>query len=318
MKLTNNFLLLPPTTISISEILLSAGRTAEEVEKTIATTGIRSVHHSESKGLTQFVFEGLLAISEKHQDVLVGVDAIIVVSQTYDERIPSISTRIQRKYNLPPNTFCIDIMDGCSGYIKALALARMLEVAGYQRVLIVAGDLNSLITANADIGTKILFGDGLSVTILESDEHELDVQLFNNGDQEGVISCSSTDNLMNMNGFEVFRFTRNMVPPLIREYLESTNKTLDSFDLVALHQASKLVVSTMCASLKIKNALAKDFSCGEIGNLGAGSIGAWLASISDLTSKGKLNMLAVGFGSGLSWGLASVVVDVKRNEVFYV
>jgi 3-oxoacyl-[acyl-carrier-protein] synthase III len=71
-------------------------------------------------------------------------------------------------------------------------------------------------------------------------------------------------------------------------------------------------------ALKFTNSLSNDFSCGEIGNLGAGSIGAWLSRICQLGSKGKLNMLAVGFGSGLSWGLASLVVDVGMNEVIYV
>ena len=58
--------------------------------------------------------------------------------------------------------------------------------------------------------------------------------------------------------------------------------------------------------------------CGEIGNLGAGSIGAWLSQGENLTNVGKLKMLAVGFGSGLSWGIASLTVNLKNNEVIYV
>jgi 3-oxoacyl-[acyl-carrier-protein] synthase III len=121
-----------------------------------------------------------------------------------------------------------------------------------------------------------------------------------------------------MNGFEVFRFTRNVVPQLVNSYLEESNQSLAAYDLVALHQASKLVVSTICASLKYRNTLCDDFACGQIGNLGAGSIGAWLSQISSLDKKGPLKMLAVGFGSGLSWGLGSIVVNVQRNEVIYV
>jgi 3-oxoacyl-[acyl-carrier-protein] synthase-3 len=121
-----------------------------------------------------------------------------------------------------------------------------------------------------------------------------------------------------MNGFEVFRFTRNVVPPMINAYLDSIGTTLQSYDLLALHQASKLVVSTMCATLKYKNTLGNDFSCGDIGNLGSGSIGGWLAKINGLEHKGELRMLAVGFGAGLSWGIASLVVDVQNNEVVYV
>jgi 3-oxoacyl-[acyl-carrier-protein] synthase III len=105
---------------------------------------------------------------------------------------------------------------------------------------------------------------------------------------------------------------------MINAYLNAIGTTLQSYDLLALHQASKLVVSTMCNTLKYKNTLGNDFSCGDIGNLGAGSIGGWLVKINGLENKGALKMLAVGFGAGLSWGLASLVVDVQNNEVIYV
>lgn len=318
MKLTNNFLILPNASLDVSELLLDSGRSSDKVSKTVSTTGISSIRYAHPKLLTEFIFDGLISINKSQSSILFDVDAVIVVSQSYDQRIPSISTRIQSKFNMRSDTFCIDVMDGCSGYIKALSLASMLEHKGFNKVLIVAGDLNSMMTTSADIGTRILFGDGISVSILESDDSVLDTRIFNNGDHNNVISCSSSENMMNMNGFEVFRFTWNVVPQMINSYLDDSGKSLQNYDLVALHQASKLVVSTICGSLKYKNTLSDDFSCGEIGNLGAGSIGAWLSKIKDLDKKGELKMLAVGFGSGLSWGLASVVVDVQRNELVYV
>ena len=318
MKLTNNFLILPKSSLDVRQLLLDSGRNSDEAAKTIANTGISSIRYAYPKLLSEFVFDGLSSINEMNNHVVEGTDAVVVVSQSYDQRIPSISTRIQSTFNLSSHTFCVDIMDGCSGYIKALSVASMLELKGFKKILIVAGDLNSVMTTDADIGTKILFGDGISVSTLESDSSSLDTRLFNNGDVNNVISCSFAEDVMNMNGFEVFRFTRNVVPQMINTYLHECGATLQSFDLVALHQASKLVVSTICTSLKHKNTLGDDFSCGDIGNLGAGSIGAWLTNIKGIDNKGELKMLAVGFGSGLSWGLASLVVDVQKNEVIYV
>lgn len=315
MKITNNYLLLPSDTLSVEDILIQSGRTKEEADKTIAMTGIHSIHRTKNKSLSRFVLDGLSLIANKSSCLLKNVDAIIVVSQTYDNRIPSLSTRIQRKLDLPHDTYCIDVIDGCSGFIKAISIAEMLEAKGLKRVLIIAGDLNSLITEKADVGTKILFGDGVAVSILSSDANQADTFIQNNGDESGVISCLTEDNLMHMNGFEVFRFTRNVVPPLINQYLDQKNVDIDTFDLVALHQASKLVVSTICSTLKIKNKLADNFNCGDIGNLGAGSIGAWLAKTENLVGKGKLSMLAVGYGAGLSWGLASLYVELETNEV---
>ena len=121
-----------------------------------------------------------------------------------------------------------------------------------------------------------------------------------------------------MNGFEVFRFTRNVVPRLIKNYLGGIGKGLDSFELLALHQASELVVASICKTLKFDNESIANFACGEIGNLGAGSIGAWLSQGKSLVNKENLNMLVVGYGAGLSWGAASLQVSLQINEVIYV
>ena len=318
MRLTNNALLLPIDKVETRDLLRDTGRSDKEIAKIIATTGILSFRNASPKLLTEFVFDGLGKLQTQHEHFFTDVDAVIVVSQSFDERIPSISTRIQSKFNIKSDAFCIDLMDGCCGYIKALSLAQMLEAQGFKKSLVVAGDLNSMMTTKADIGTKLLFGDGISVTTLEADTAEIAVRLFNDGDNEKIITCDSQANVMRMNGFEVFRFTKNMVPPLITTFLEGTGQTLSSFDALALHQASKLVVSTICNQLNYQNKLADDFACVEIGNIGAGSIGAWLASATELPIAGPQKMLAVGFGAGLSWGLASGVVDVHTNEVINV
>lgn len=318
MILKSNILLLPSKSISVSQILKADNRTDDEIQKIILTTGICNLRYAYPKLLKDFIFDGLDKLSENNPKFFEDVDGIIVVSQSYDGRIPSVSTRIQNRFNIKKDAFCIDVMDGCSGYIKAISLAKMLEAQGFCKIMVVAGDLNSSITSDAESGTKILFGDGISVSIFEADDSETDVCLFNDGDNNGIISCQVDNNVMKMNGFEVFRFTKNMVPQLINKYLDEKNKSLDSYDLVALHQASKLVVSTIFHVLKYKNKFNDDFSCGDIGNIGAGSIGAWLTTVKELASKGRQKMLAVGFGSGLSWGLASVVVDIKLNEVIYV
>ena len=311
-------MLLPNTKLDVAKILRDAGKTKEECDQTLGTTGIKTICHIGERRFSEFALSGLTKINEAHSNVFENVDAIIAVSQSYDYRIPSLSTRIQKHLSLESETFCIDIMDGCSGYIKALKIASMLSNSAYRKVLIIAGDINSSMTTNADLATKILFGDGLSVSILEPGMDRLDTKLFNAGDTKNVISCDIRENVMQMNGFEVFRFTRNVVPKLIEAYLEEANEKLDSYDLVALHQASDLVVTTISKMLKLDNHLIKNFGCGQIGNLGAGSIGAWLSQGENLTKSGKLKMLAVGFGSGLSWGLASLTVNLKNNEVIHV
>ena len=157
MELTHNFLILPHATLDVAKVLRDAGKTKEECDQTIVTTGITTLSHVGDRLFSEFTLSGLTRISEAHTNIFVDVDAVIVVSQSYDHRIPSLSTRIQKCFNLKANTFCIDIMDGCSGYIKALSLASMLGKNEFGKVLIVAGDINSSMTTNAELATKILF-----------------------------------------------------------------------------------------------------------------------------------------------------------------
>jgi 3-oxoacyl-[acyl-carrier-protein] synthase-3 len=317
LKLTNNLLLLPSNTLDVRELLENSNRSDSEITKTISTTGISKLSYANPKLFSDFVFEGLSKISKTFFNFFNNVDAIIIVSQTYDQRIPSVSSRIQEKFDLAESTFCIDIYDGCAGYIKALSIAKMLEIQGHNKILIVSGDLSSTITSQAELSTKILFGDGISVSVLERDESIIETRLLNFGDNNNVISCSAKENLMHMNGFEVFRFTRNYVPQLIKSFTSEGENSLESYDLLALHQASKLVVTSISQSLGYQNKLTDDFNCGEIGNLQSGSIGAWLSNIEDILSQ-DLKMLAVGYGAGLSWGLASIMVNLQTNERVYV
>lgn len=318
MKLTNNLLILPEKTSEIKKILQDTAADEKKISKTIGITGISKITIASNVSLTDFIFTGLSALHNKYNHVFSKVDALIVVSQTYDHRIPSISTRVQSKFNLPSDIFCIDIMDGCAGYIKALKVASLLELKGYKKIMIIAGEINSLMTSKSDVGTKILFGDGVSVSIIEADNSSFDSIILNNGDHKNTISCNIKDNIFKMNGVEVFNFTRHKVPSLINKFLEKTKKSLKHYDLFAVHQASKLVVDNICSTLNYQNKLGANFLCGNIGNLQSGSIGAWLANIKDLDKKDKINMLATGFGAGISWGVASIVVEINKNEIIYV
>ena len=46
-----------------------------------------------------------------------SIDAIFFVSQTPDYAIPATSAVIHGRYAFPQETYCVDINDGCCGYI---------------------------------------------------------------------------------------------------------------------------------------------------------------------------------------------------------
>jgi len=300
-------------------MLAAAKYSVEDAAKTIAVTGVEYVHHSLSGSLSTLVFEGLGRIRAENPEFLTGVDAVLVVSQSFDQRIPSLSARVQDFLDLKSSTFCLDIMDGCAGFVKAVSLVRMLEESGHKKVLVVCGDINSALTLNSVISTKILFGDGISVSIFESGASSPRASILNKGDNEGIIACGfEGGDSMLMNGFEVFRFTRTSVPKLVEAFLNDSGGKLSDYDLIGLHQASRLVVDSLAEVIGVESKFGPSFLCSQIGNLGAGSIGAWLTQVSSDKLVGKLRILAVGYGAGLSWGVASFEAELAMNREIYV
>ena len=152
MEMTHNFLLLPSSKIDVAQVLRGSGKTKEECDQTIATRYKNAF--AGDRLFSEFALSGLTKISKAHANIFIDVDAVIVISQSFDHRIPSLSTRIQKHFNLKTETFCVDILDGCSGYIKALSIASMLSSNAYKKVLIISGDINSAMTTNAELATK--------------------------------------------------------------------------------------------------------------------------------------------------------------------
>ena len=319
MKLTNNILCLPTNQVDVAQMLkLEYGRSEAEIKKTIETTGVHAFHSSKSKKLSTFVLNAATQLRDLFPGICSGADAVIVVPQTYDLRIPSISTQLLSILDLDASTFCLDITDGCSGFIKASRIAELMLHDGRHKVIIVAGDINSLITDAAEASTRVLFGDGFSVSIFEDSNDPAKFEVFNDGKNSKQIRCETDTGIMEMNGFEVFRFTRNVVPKLVFRYFEKHSLAANDFELFGFHQASKLVVSSLTSLLHMSNQSVADFNCSAVGNLGSGSIGAWLALTKGLDDEQSRRMLAMGYGAGLSWGLADLFIQLNLNEVIYV
>ena len=62
-----------------------------------------------------------------------NIKAIVFVSETPDYIFPATSHVLQDKLGLPNTTFCIDINEGCSGYVTGLYVSSLLvkNLGGY-------------------------------------------------------------------------------------------------------------------------------------------------------------------------------------------
>jgi len=96
------------------------------------------------------------------------IDALLYVTQTPDHFVPPTSNVMQGSLGLKHDAICMDINQGCAGFLLGVMQAYLLlDLEGVNKVVLVNADTASKQTNNRDRNTFPLVGDGVAVTILE-------------------------------------------------------------------------------------------------------------------------------------------------------
>ena len=105
-----------------------------------------------------------------------------------------------------------------------------------------------------------------------------------------------------MNGSEIFNFTLDAVPAMMKGLLEKCGMQKEQVDYYVFHQANKFMLNTIrkvCVLPKEKFY----FDIEHIGNTVSSTV---LIGLKECLKKGQIHsgmkVMACGFGVGLSWG----------------
>ena len=184
------------------------------------------------------------------------VGAVVFVSKTPDYVSPATSHILQARLGLSPNVSCLDINEGCSGFIAGLYVS--LLIAGKIRapVLLCGGDTNSKLTSPSDRGTRCIFGDaGFAAVISHDDSGEITFSSMNYGEKSGavimensrhrIVDAPKNDGYYFMDGAQVMNFALTEVTRTIADFMKYLNLKNEDVDLFACHQANKLMLNTI-------------------------------------------------------------------------
>ncbi len=265
-----------------------------------------------------------------------GIEAIIFATMTPDYRVPSTACVLQDRLGCSMSTGAFDINMGCSGYVVGLYNAcALMRGAGLKRVLLLAGDTQTKLCYERDKNVVFLLGDAGTATLIEATERPEDrivIELFTDGSRYdrlfvpagGFRNPSSeltrevreqpdggiraADHLY-MDGMEIFKFSSTDVVKSIKAYMDSEQITVEDIDFLVLHQANKFMTDKIARKLKFP--LDKvPYSLKVYGNTGSASIPLTIVhNYHEMIPPGKKRYLLSGFGVGLSWGTADVVLD---------
>jgi 3-oxoacyl-[acyl-carrier-protein] synthase-3 len=289
-------------------------KTHRVVEDGVTATDLASF------GIQYLISRGLLQIQE--------VSAIVFVSQSPDHLIPANSHVIHGLFGFSEDVYCIDIIQGCAGYVVGLmeSFGRVSGTKG--KILLINADVLSQKVSKSDRNSWPLIGDAASISVIQEQEHSLpskaiikfsgqlrDALLIPAGGfrlpnsestsrmiDDGTGNKRSQENLV-MDGTAVFNFVQEKVPQLILDLLDYCEIELKDLDYFVFHQPNRFMLEKLEQKIKIPpHRLLKNI-VENFGNSSGVSIPTAITfNLGSQLLNEKLELCLAGFGVGLTWG----------------
>lgn len=254
------------------------------------------------------------------------IDFVLLCTQSPDYLLPTSACIAQNRLGLRTSIGALDFNLGCSGYVYGLSLAKGLIYGGIARnVLLLTAETYNKHLHPRDKGNRTIFGDAATATVV-STEGIAEIRNFSLGtdgsgyenlmiksggtrfpekqndltfDENG--NPHSSDYLF-MNGSEIFTFTLDNVPPLVKDTLRQNEMEKEDVNLFVFHQANKYMLDFL--RKKIKIAPEFFYNClANYGNTVSNTIPIALCNaLDDGSIKSGSKVMIAGFGVGYSWG----------------
>lgn len=286
-------------------------------------------------GLGYLLSEGLLKEDE--------IDALILVTQSPDYFMPPTSNVIQGALGLKEDMICLDINQGCAGYIVGLFQAFMLlEQTAVKKVVLLNADVMSRKTSRYDRNSFPLIGDGASVTVVEncSSDHIIGNIKMDGSRHEALMipaggfrepstirtgelkndeqgNTRSRDNLV-MKGDEVFNFIMKEVPSMIESLLLGA-EDFEVIDYFFFHQPNRFILNKLAEKLNIPKERMPSNIVENFGNASGVTIPTAITyNLGDTLTKESFLVCLAGFGVGLTWGsILMRIGNLNFNKIIY-
>lgn len=257
------------------------------------------------------------------------IDALILVTQTPDYPMPPTSNVIQGRLQLKQDLFCMDINQGCAGFIVGLMQAfLLLEQPAIRKVVLVNADVVSRRTSPRDRNSYPLIGDAAAITVVERAESAGTIHANIKMDgtrrealmipaggmrlphsaQTAVLEDVGDNNLraqdhLRMDGSAVFNFVQVEVPPMVTGLLDQADTSVDAVDWFLFHQPNRFMLQKLADKIGIPHAKVPMNVVEKYGNSSGVTIPmAIVENLKEALSTRSFEVCLAGFGVGLTWG----------------
>ena len=303
------------------------------VEKVAGKIGIYQRHiSSENETATDMAVKAAESLFAESESIYRNeIDYVLLCTQSPDYKLPTSACLIQTKLGLRKDIGALDFNLGCSGYVYGLSIAKGLVCGGIARnVLLLTAETYTKYLHPQDKGNRTIFGDGASATIV-STEWFAEIGNFSLGTDGTVaenlivktLGCRCPNRLNDlafdesgnpkssdyvfMNGSEIFNFTLEAVPALVKDTISKNELQFDDINLFVFHQANKYIMNFMRKKIKIEEPKFY-YYLENVANTVSSTIPI---ALYHAKQENKLhgNILLAGFGVGYSWGGVILMAD---------
>ena len=289
-------------------------------EKIFNKVGVKQRHiankHETVLELAVKASENLLKKIDKNE-----IDFILFCTQSPDYHLPTTACILQDRLGLRKNIGALDFNLGCSGFVYGLSIAKGLIATGVaQNILLVTAETYTKYLRKSDKSNRTIFGDGATATLIQKDETKENFQFIlgtdgsgydnlivrNGGGRNRINKEDEAGNCLYMNGQNIFIFTIEKIPALVKEILEKNNLTKNDVDYYIFHQANAHILRRQREILEIPEEKFY-INLEKYGNTVSSTIPI---ALKDALETGKVKkgqkIMLIGFGVGLSWGATIV------------
>lgn len=297
---------LPETVVSNDVVGEGAGVTPEWIVK---RTGISERRHLESgERLDALCAEaGREALAQAGLDAS-ALDAVLVATSTADDVFPQAAPVVAGMLGAE-RALNWDVGIACSGFVAGLAQgAALIESGRAENVLLIGADAVSRCIDPTDRGPAALFADGAGAAVLtQGGEGRIGATVMgSDGARARFLVAAREDNLIRMDGQEVFQHAITRMAESGRDALARDGVAMEDVALVVPHQANGRITAALADRLGLTPEQVVD-DIADRGNTSAGTIPLALhraAAEGRIPERG--HVLLVAFGAGFAWG-ASVL-----------
>jgi 3-oxoacyl-[acyl-carrier-protein] synthase-3 len=312
----------PEYRLTNAELSARVETSDEWITKRIGIKERRILKPEEGEGVSYLALRAIEDMRAKRDFDPLEIEVIIFATSTPDYILPNTAALVAAQAGMT-NAFGFDIEAACSGFIYGLELGNTFIASGkYKKILIISGDVLSIVTDYQDRNTCPIFGDGCGCVLLEATTEDLgiiDSILRSDGSQPEILHMygggsknPSTHETIDQrlhyiwqDGKVVFKHAVANMVSACQDLLQRNNLTVDDIAWVVPHQANRRIIDSVASYLGISREKVM-VNIEKYGNTSAGTIPICLWEWEPQLRKGD-KIILTAFGAGFTWGATYLV-----------